>query len=86
MTVVAYPEDRKRLLEHGEMQLNIYSSRPAEDVARDTYRTMTAAAEFMGLILSEPILEVGEKDWWGGRYVTVRAGVFDALKRESPRR
>lgn len=76
--IVAYAEDRKRLLEHGEMAMPVYSSRPARDVGRDTYRCMTEAAELMGLMLSEPVLEAQPWDGLGGRIVTVRAAVFDA--------
>jgi hypothetical protein len=75
--IVAYAEDRARLLAHGEMAMNIYSGRDTDEVTRDTYRDMCEAADLMGLMLSEPILEVGPADCWGGRYITTRAGVFD---------
>jgi hypothetical protein len=76
---VAYPADRERLLASGEMCMPVYSSREPAEVARDSYRIMTDAADLMGLTLTEPVLEAGYKDWRGGRIVTVRAGVFDAL-------
>ena len=77
--VVAYAEDRKRLLEHGFMAMPVYSSQPLEDISRDIYRTMTDAADLMSLVLSEPVMEAGYEDCWGGRIVTVSAAVFDAL-------
>jgi hypothetical protein len=78
--VVAYPEDRKRLLAHGEMCMPVYSGRLPEEVGRDSYRSMRDAADLMGLMLSEPIMEVDEfADCWGGRIVRVRAAVSDAL-------
>jgi hypothetical protein len=79
MSIVAYPEDRQRLLASGEMAMPVYSSRELADVERETYRTMTDAADLMALILSEPVLEAGPADASGGRIVTVRCGVGDAL-------
>lgn len=78
--VVAYPADRQRLLASGEMCMPVYSSGELAGTARETYRTMTDAADLMGLFLSEPILETGPLDGHGGRIVTVRAGVSDALE------
>jgi len=76
--VVLYPEDRKRLLANGEMCTTVYSGREPDEAGRDSYRSMREAADLMGLILSEPVLEAETiKDHMGGRYVTVRAGVFD---------
>jgi hypothetical protein len=69
------------LLANGQMCMPVYSSRRPEDVARASYRSMTEAAELMGLLLSEPVMEItGSADCWGGRIVTVRAGVFDAIR------
>lgn len=78
--VVAYAKDRERLLANGEMCMPVYSSREPASVARDSYRSMTECAGLMGLLLSEPIFDAGYEDWSGGRIVTVRAGVFDALE------
>ena len=75
--VVAYPEDRRRLLASGEMAMPVYSSREVEGVARETYRTMTDAADLMALLLSEPVTEAGPADYRGGRIVTVRCGCWD---------
>jgi hypothetical protein len=75
--IVAYAQDRARLLAHGEMCMTIYSGREGTEVSRDAYRSMLEAADLMGLMLSEPILEIGPADWEGGRYITTRAGVFD---------
>lgn len=77
MRIVAYAADRQRLLEHGEMATTTYSNCEPDEAARNTYRSMVEAADLMGLMLSEPILEVGPADWTGGRYITTRAGVFD---------
>ena len=41
---------------------------------------MTCAADLMRLVLSEPVLETGPEDASGGRIVTVRCGVGDALR------
>ncbi len=79
MKVVAYAIDRQRLLTHGEMCMPVYSSREPADVARDAYRTMTDAADLMGLVLTEPVFEANYEDCWGGRIVTTRAGVFNAF-------
>lgn len=76
--IVACTEDRKRLLDHGEMAMTVYSSRELIDAARGIYRNMTSSAGLMGLTLTEPAFEAGREDYWGGRYVTVRAGVYDA--------
>ncbi|HEY6493774.1 MAG TPA: hypothetical protein VIZ43_10900 [Trebonia sp.] len=84
--IVAYAEDRVRLLEHGEMAMPVYSSRELLDAARGIYRTMTDAADLMGLALTEPTVEEEAVDSAGCRIVTVRAGVFDAdeLRSEPP--
>lgn len=75
--IVAYAEDRARLLAHGEMAMPVYSGRDADEVTRYAYRDMCEAADLMGLMLSEPIMEIGPADWEGGRIITTRAGVFD---------
>jgi len=77
--IVAYAEDRARLLEHGEMCSPIYSSRPIPEVSGDAYRSMCEAADLMGLVLTEPIVEAGLTDCWGGRIITTRAGVLDKI-------
>ena len=77
--VVAYPEDRKRLLANGEMATQTYSQAELDDIARYTFRIMTNSADSMGLALSEPVMEAGPVDGFGGRLVTVRCGVSDAL-------
>ena len=77
MRIVAYAEDRARLLAHGQMCSPIYSGRDPAEVSRDSYRDMCEAADLMGLMLSEPIMEMGLTDCFGGRIVTTRAGVFD---------
>jgi hypothetical protein len=78
-SVVAYPADRQRLLDNGEMRMPVYSSQEPADAARAAYRIMNGAAELMGLALSEPVLETGLADGHDGRTITVRCGVSDAL-------
>jgi hypothetical protein len=75
--VVAYPDDRQRLLANGEMRMPVYSRNDPADVALDSYRTMTDAADLMALALSEPIVEAGPADCFGGRIVTTRCGCWD---------
>lgn len=75
--VVAYPEDRKRLLDNGEMAMPVYSRAEPQDVALDSYSTMVAAADLMAIQLSEPVIEAGPVDGSGGRIVTVRCGCWD---------
>lgn len=75
--VIAYPDDRARLLCHGRMAVTVYSSRDPVEVARDRWQHMRQVAELMGLGLTEPVLEAEEPDWTGGRMVTLTAGVYD---------
>jgi hypothetical protein len=70
--VAACPEDRQRLLDNGEMATQTYSQAELDDIARYTFRVMTSSAELMGLALSEPVMEAGPVDGFGGRLVTVR--------------
>jgi DNA gyrase inhibitor GyrI len=74
--IVAYPADRERLLANGEMAMPVYSSDP-ERTARESYRTMTCAADLMDIQLSEPFITVGPADGTGRRIVTVKCGCWD---------
>ncbi len=77
MTIVAFAEDRERLLAFGEMRCPIYTDRAADVVSGESYASMRVLADLMGLGLTEPIVEVEPADWTGNRVVRTRAGVFD---------
>lgn len=82
MTLAGFwPDDRERLLRNGRMETTVYSGRDPEDAARDMYGGMQHCAGLMGLVLSEPVMDVSDPDWTGARLVTVRVGVAAAQRR-----
>jgi hypothetical protein len=78
------PPGRKRLLAHGRMHVSVYSTLEWDVVVRETWPRMKASAAALDLELSEPIVREAFWDPFGGRLVSLTAGVFDGRVAAEP--
>lgn len=78
---IIHSDDRDRLLTYEEMNFTTYSChKDPQAIAASVYRNMIISASLLGLGLTEPVYDIGPADTWGGRYICVRAGVFDLVR------
>ena len=68
--------DRDRLLEHGRVHFRTYTTREPTEVVREEWPRLVDLMDDLDLGLTEPITEVEDLDGFGGRLVTVIAGVW----------